>query len=63
MKMMEYIHVYTSYAYTHARTLAHSARIHARPVSYRAKLAVIPVDVAHSNQAPVANETVGEVGA
>lgn len=60
MKMMEYIHVYTSYAYTHART---PARIHARPVSYRAKLAVIPVDVAHSNQAPVANETVGEVGA
>lgn len=58
--MMEYIHVYTSYAYTHART---PARIHARPISYRAKLAVIPVDVAHSNQAPVANETVGEVGA
>lgn len=53
--VMEYIHVHT-----HART---HARIHARPVSYRAKLAVIPVDVAHSNQAPVANETVGEVGA
>lgn len=48
------------HARTHPRTPAH---IHARPVSYRAKLAVIPVDVAHSNQAPVANETVGEVGA
>lgn len=50
--VMEYIHVHTD-TRTHARL----------PVSYRAKLAVIPVDVAHSNQAPVANETVGEVGA
>lgn len=56
---MEYIHVHT-HTRTHARR---PARIHTRPVSYRAKLAVIPVDVAHSNQAPVANETVGEVGA